>query len=49
MICERLDAAPMWLQAVWDGEIGEMMLERFTELWKLGCDTQRGTQPSKAR
>jgi hypothetical protein len=39
----------MWLQAAWDGEMEERMLERFTELWRFGCDTPRGTQPSKAR
>lgn len=33
VICERLDAAPMRLQGVWDGELEELMLERFTQLW----------------
>jgi hypothetical protein len=49
VICERLDAAPMWLQGAWDGETEELMLERSTELWRFGCDTPRGTQPPKAR
>ncbi len=49
VICERLDAAPMWLQGVWEGELEESMLERFAQLWQFGCDTPRSPQPSKAR
>lgn len=49
VICERLDAAPLWLQGVWDGESEGSMLERFAQLWKFGCDTPRPPQPSKAR
>ncbi|MEU8810656.1 hypothetical protein ACN6LC_004530 [Streptomyces violaceoruber] len=49
VICERLDAAPMLLRGVWDGELEESTLERFTQLWKFGCNTPRGAQPVKAR
>ncbi|MFF7764230.1 hypothetical protein [Streptomyces griseorubiginosus] len=49
VICERLDAAPMWLQGVWDGEIEELTLERFAQLWQFGCHTPRGSRPSRAR
>ncbi|MFC7831087.1 hypothetical protein [Streptomyces sp. NPDC057375] len=49
VICERLDAAPMLLQGVWDGELEESTLERFTQLWRFGCNTPRGAQPVKAR
>ncbi|GAA2523371.1 hypothetical protein [Streptomyces longisporus] len=49
VIAERLDAAPMWLQGVWDGEIEELTLERFAQLWKFGCDAPRGARPSRAR
>ena len=48
VICERLDTVPMWLQRVWERELEELTFERFAHLWKFGCDTPRGTQPSKA-
>lgn len=47
VICERLDAAPVWLQGVWEGELEESMLERFADLWKFGCDTPRAPLPSR--
>jgi hypothetical protein len=47
VICERLDAGPLWLEGVWEGELEESMLERFARLWKFGCDTPRSAQPSR--
>ncbi|WP_316782961.1 hypothetical protein [Streptomyces sasae] len=49
VICERLDAAELWLEGVWDGELEESMLERFAQLWKFGCDTPRAPRPAGGR
>lgn len=37
VVCERLDAVPMRLDGVWNGEIdAERTLERFTRYWRFG-------------
>ncbi|MEU9157811.1 hypothetical protein AB0D59_46605 [Streptomyces sp. NPDC048417] len=37
VVCERLDAAPLWLASVWNDEIdAELVLDRFTQYWRYG-------------
>lgn len=37
VICERLDAVPLWLEGVWNDEIdAELALDRFTKFWRFG-------------
>ncbi|GGN46681.1 hypothetical protein GCM10011578_099720 [Streptomyces fuscichromogenes] len=37
VVCERLDAAPLWLEGVRSDELdAEVVLDRFSTLWRFG-------------
>jgi hypothetical protein len=43
VLCERLKAAPMWLEGVWDRECdSDTPLERLRQAWLYGTDKDGG-------